>query len=146
MPTPSTRQTHMKVYMGKAPAVDANYIIDSIAFKLNVVAKTADYTVKVSDSGTWFTNYGCTGTSEFTLPAVATGAGCIFWFFGADDGAIKVTAPAAVLATHNNAGATSVSFETGSEIIGGGFMVFGDGTLWYASPLVGAHTQTMTVA
>ena len=146
MPSDVTRQNFMKIYMGKAPAVDDNHIIDDIAFKMNVVAKTADYTVKVGDSGTVFTNYGCTGTSVFTLPAVATADGCIFWFFSAAAGTFTVTAPATTLTTFNNAAATSVSWETGGEIIGNGFCIFSDGTLYYCMTMPAAVAATMTVA
>lgn len=37
---------------------------------INVIPKTASYTVKVADSGTEFTNTGAAGTITFTLPAL----------------------------------------------------------------------------
>ena len=46
MPLPSTIQTQMDVFLNKAPNVDDNNIIDNIAFKFNVVAKTAATPVK----------------------------------------------------------------------------------------------------
>lgn len=141
--TQASQQTYMKVYMGKAPHLNSNRIIDNMAFKMNVVAKTADYSVLASESGTFFTDYGCTGTISFTLPAAADGL--IYWFMSVAAGALTVTGPDETLVTHNDATADAVAFDQANEIIGNGFMCFSDGTLWYVAPIVGAHTSTITV-
>ena len=144
MPKPSNRQTYMKTYMGKAPGLNSNDIIDNIAFKLNIVNKTADYTVLASETGTWFTNVGATGGVNYTLPAKADGL--IYWFFNCVDFELMVTAETAnTIAAHNDAAGSTVAFTEASEHIGNGFMVFSDGTLWYSVPLLGAHTATMAV-
>ena len=144
MPNPSTRQSYMKVYMGKAPAVDDNHIIDDMAFKLNIVNKTADYTVLASESGTFFTNVAATGGVNYTLPTKADGLN--YWFFNCVDFELMITSDAAdTLATFNDATADTIALTQASEHIGGGFHVFCDGTTWLAAPMLGAHTQTIAV-
>ncbi len=146
MPIYSTQQTQMKIYMGKAPNVNDDHIIDDISFKMNVVTKSADYTVKVSESGTLFTTSGATGGVEFTLPSAATGDGCIFWFVNAVDGDLGITGTATEFVAYNDAAADGVSFETAAEQIGCGFEIFGDGTSWCVGPFNGLVDATMTVA
>ena len=143
MPSPSTRQTQMKVYLGKAPAVDDNYQIDNMAYKVNVVAKTADYTVLASETGTYFTDYGCTGTIDFTLPAVA--AGLVYTFYSVSAGALKVIGATDLTVADNDATATSVQLVSAGDIIGGGFKVFCDGTKWFTMPF-GTEAATVTIA
>jgi len=46
----------------------------------------------------------------------------------------------------NNAAATTVSWATASEQIGGGFEVFSDGTKWYSMPAKASAAATMSVA
>ena len=120
----------------------------TILFTRSVVAKAADYTIAVGDSGKIFTNRGATGTVVFTLPtASATYAGFYFEVV-AIVAAQTVTitgATADTLITFNEVDADSVSLGTTNEIIGGGFYVFCDGTSWVAIPLT-EETQTVTVA
>ena len=120
---------------------------DAITFKRTVVAKIADYTVAVGDSGKLFTTVGATGTVTFTLPAAsATFTGYdLYIVCGAAQTLTVATATADTLVTLNDAAADSVSLSTASEKIGGGFHVFCDGTLWFALPLT-EETQTITVA
>ena len=143
MPVPTTRQTQMDTFLGHMPAVDANEIIDNMAFKVNVVAKTADYTVLASETGTYFTDYGCTGTIEFTLPAAT--AGLQYTFYSVAAGTLLVKAASAIMVADNNAAATSVQLADANDIIGGGFRVFADGSKWFALPF-GTELAVVTVA
>ncbi|MGA4923433.1 hypothetical protein, partial [Bacillus subtilis] len=47
-------------------------IVAAPARVARIVAKTADYTLIASDSGTIFTNQGAAGAVNFTLPALAS--------------------------------------------------------------------------
>lgn len=146
MPVPTTRQTHMDVYKGMSPNVDDNHIIDDISFTQNCVAKTTDYTILGSESGTVFTSQGATADIEFTLPAVATaGSGFVCWVFNAEDIECLVTAPADTLVAFNNATADGISFTTASNQAGGGFMFVCDGTYWHAGCFRGDAGATITV-
>ena len=145
MPTPSTAQTHMKLYNGMAPAVDANGLVDNIAYKVNVINKVAAYTVLASESGSIFNTTGATASVTFTLPTKADGL--VYYFYVGADFEVLVTADAAnTMMAFNDVTATSVAFTTASEHVGGCFMVFTDGTWWYASAMLGADSQTITVA
>ena len=144
MPSPANRQTHMKVHMGKTPGLDSNDYIDDIAFKFNVINKTADYTVLASESGSIFTNIGDANAIEYTLPAKADGL--IYWFYICVDQEMTVTADAVnTLATFNNAAADALVFTQAGEHIGNGVMMFSDGTLWYSVVFLGAAGATVAV-
>ena len=67
MPLPSTRQDQMDVFHGKAPNIDDNHQIDDISYMQNVVAKTADYSVLVKESGTCFTTTAATGGKKWRM-------------------------------------------------------------------------------
>ena len=108
-----------------------------------VIAKTADYTVKVSDAGAIFTTTGAAGAVTFTLPAVASSAGLEFEFVNTVGQTMTVAAPAGTLVTFNNAAATSVAWSTAGNLIQGGCRVFCDGAKWIVRP---AGAGTMTVA
>lgn len=146
MPRPSTRQTQMPVFHGKSPSLDGNLQIDNISHTVNVVAKTADYSVLVKESGTYFTTTGATGGVNFTLPAVADSTGCIYWFAAEADFEIMVTAPTGTLVAGNDTAANSVAWTTVSQQIGNGFMAVCDGTLWYAFPYAGQNDSAITIA
>lgn len=130
MPKPTTRQTHMPVHMGNAPSVEADTRqIDNMAFKVNVVPKVADYTVKATESGTFFTNAGATAAVNFTLPAFADGL--VYFFFVAADFAVTVTSSTAdMMITDHDVAADSIALSTTSEMLGGMIQVFSDGTKW----------------
>lgn len=145
MPIYSTVQTQMgPPYLGKAVPVNDDHMIPNISWKMNIVAKAADYTVLPRESGTMFTTNNATSGVTFTLPAAEDGL--IYWFINAFDGFLKVTADATNMVCYNNASADTVSFETGTEQIGHGFEIFSDGTNWYAGPFNGLVDGTMTVA
>ena len=142
MPLPSTRQSHMDIHMGKSPAVDDNHQIDDIAYKRNIVAKTAAYTVLPSESGTFFTTLGATAAVTFTLPAFADGLE--YTFFNAVDQNMTVASGTAdKMMVINDIAADSVAFSSASEKIGGVVTVVSDGTYWF----VQQHcTNTLTVS
>lgn len=131
MPTESTEQTHMKRFMGKAPNVDGNGLIDNIAFKRYIVNKTADYTVQAKESGALFTNYGITSDIEFTLPAHADGLE--FEFVNCADVELKVSsADGDDIVTFNDLAADSIAYTDASKQIGGGMKLTSNGTVWIA--------------
>lgn len=132
MPTPSTYQTvGMKVLEGLAPMVDSNGFIADIALKLKISAKTASYTVNLNESGTVFTTRGATAAVTFTLPAVASAAGCVYLFFNAVDFAMTIaSAEGDNMIMKNDVDLDSIAFSTTSELIGGAAMIVGDGTSW----------------
>lgn len=146
MPLPSTIQTQMDVFHGKAPCVDDDNIVDKLAFKFNVVAKVAAYTCLVKESGTFFTTEGATAAVTFTLPAVASSEKVCYWFYSAEDFAMTIAAPANKMVAGNNATATSIAFDQATQIIGTGAMVVCDGSLWYAFPIRGQGDTVITVA
>ena len=133
MPKVSTRQSHMETFLGKMPAVDSNHYIDDMAFKVNVVAKTADYTVLATESGTFFTNYGATALITYTLPTMADGLNYHFYSVSAT-GITVASANADEICAHNDVDAADVTFSETGSIIGGCFHVVCDGTQWYVIP------------
>jgi hypothetical protein len=115
--------------------------------KRRVVAKTADYTCTLDDSGTLFTTTGAGGAVIFTLPATANGAGVWYDFFNTVDQNMTVTAGTAdTMITANELDADSVAFSTSSEKIGGCIRVVGDGTYWLVMPFTAEGLSTITVA
>ena len=83
MPYSSTDQTNgMPVGPGGLlPGLNAYGQISDIAYRRNVVAKTADYTVTAAESGTIFTTQGATAAVIFTLPATTSCDGLEFIFY-----------------------------------------------------------------
>ena len=144
MPSVSTAQTQMKVFKGVAPSLDGNHLIDDIAFMLDTSAKTADYTIKGSDSGRFFTTQGATGDIEFTLPAVAT-SGFVCWIYNAEDVECLVTVADGTILGFHDAGATGISYTTASNHIGNGFMMVSTGTKWLAFCMRGDHDAAITL-
>jgi len=146
MPMNRSFQTQMALYMDAAPHVDDEGLIDNIAYKRYVQAKTAAYTVKTSESGGVFTTEGATAAVTFTLPAVEDGLE--YYFVNAEDVNMVVAAPTAnTVITFNNAStADSVTYSTASELIGGSIWAFSDGTSWFLIGIgAGGHLQTLTV-
>ena len=134
-------QTFMKIFH-RSPALDPTYLhISKIAYTRNPVAKTANYTCLVEESGTHFTTTGATGAVTFTLPA-ETNLGVEYVFSNTVDQNMTVTAASGKMVALNNAAATSVAFSTTSQKIGGSVKVVCDGTKWIAQPY-GAGTVTV---
>lgn len=132
---------------GLLPGLNAYGQISDIAFRVKVVAKTAAYTVTAAESGTIFTTQGATGAVTFTLPAVTAGSGLWFMFYNCEDvNMVVASGTADTMTAINDVAADSVAFQTNSLKIGGGIIVFGDGTSWHTAILPGQATQTVTVA
>ena len=113
--------------------------------KIQVVPKTADYTITSADFGKIFTNRGDGDAITFTLPAASGNEDEVVWFFSVADQNFTVATANEELVTFNDLTADSISFSQGSEKIGGGFMAVCDGTSWIVVPLA-TETQTVTVA
>ena len=90
----------------------------------------------IGQSGSMISTEGAGGAITFTLPAVATSAGVHYWFQNAENQNMIITAPANLMTTFNDITATSVSFATSSEKVGGGAFAICDGAKW--------HVQLMT--
>jgi hypothetical protein len=137
-------QTQMPLYRGLAAGLNTNRQIEDIAFTYNVVAKTADYTVLATESGTIFTTLGNAADIEFTLPTAATGLNDMFVNYV--NYVLLITAgPADTVVAHNNAAADGVSATQDTEQIGCGFKMICDGTYWYALPIFGTEDATLSV-
>ena len=143
MPIPTTRQTNVDPFMGKMLTLNSDAQIDQLPFKVNTSTKTLDYTVKASESGTFFCNRGATAANTFTLPAVASGLN--YHFYAAADFAVTV-APAAenTIVCDDNVAADALLISTGSEIMGGCIFVVCDGTKWVATGYL-EESQTLVV-
>lgn len=136
----------MPHYVGLAPGLNSTGSVPNFAWTPRIVAKTAAYTVKPEESGTFFTTLGATTAITFTLPAVSDGP-WYFRFYSAAD--VTMTVAAAVAGTmlaFNDLTADAIAFSTASEKIGGAVEVFCDGTWVYASLLLGdGRYQTATI-
>lgn len=136
MPTPSTEQTQMNLWKGRAPAVDGDGFIVDISYKRRIVAKTTDYTVTAVESGTLFTTEGATADVNFTLPANADGLE--FWFANAEDVELKVTADTAdTIICSGDVAADSVAFSGATEQIGTAMVFIADGSKWFCLMMPG---------
>lgn len=108
--------------------------------------KTASYSIVANDNFSMFTTLGATGAMTFTLPAIANG-----YMFGfsaqAAQNMIVASAEGANMIALNNLTANSVAFQTGSQIIGGGFTVYSNpaGTKWVVENN-SSGSNTITVA
>lgn len=110
------------------------------------VAKTANYTVTNADRNCRFTNAGAAGAVNFTLPATAS-LGLEYWFNVVADQNVTVTAGTAdTMIVFNDVAADSIAFSTASEKVGAALHVYGDGSKWVVEVMLGAETQTPTIA
>lgn len=142
------RQTNMKLFMGKAPNVNEYDQIEYPMWIPKIVTSVVDLTLVAKDSGTIYVTTAATEAEVvFTLPAIADGP-WFFMFVNTADVSLKVSAASAdTLIAFNDLEADSVSFETSSEKIAGGFIAICDGTSVIAVPLgAGGHVQTLTVS
>ena len=143
MPTYDTVQTQMDVHMGVSPAIEASSRqIDDISFRMNVVAKTADYTCLLRESGTMFTMVGAAADIEFTLPALTDGV--VYWFYQATDYEMLISAAAAdTMICFNDADADAIALTQADEHLGNCVMMVCDGTMWYCCLMLGAADATV---
>ena len=150
MPTPSTHQSSltnsMSLWNNQAPGVDENGILRNLIWSPRFSVKTAAYTVKAVETGTWFLTTGATTDITFTLPPVSDGPFIYFFVNIADFELLVASAVADTLVTFNDAAADSVAFTTASEQIGGFIIAGCDGTTVFAITPISAHSQTVTVA
>lgn len=117
-------------------------------YRRHVVAKTANYTITVGDSGKIFTNAGATGAVTFTLPAASsTYAGYEVEFQVEADQNLILAGTAGELVTFNDAAANSVAYQTTSEKIGGCFVarMNAANTKWLIK-ICAEETQTVVVS
>jgi len=107
-----------------------------------VQVKTADYTVLLSDSGTFFTTYGDTGAIIFTLPAVLK-KGFFAYFIQSTDQDMTITAGTVdTMITYNDLTADGIATSTANHQIGSLLMVLCDGNAYHGFNL-GGHTLTV---
>lgn len=111
-----------------------------------MLAKTTNYTVAASDSGTVFHTTGASGAVNFTLPAINTGPWHFLFINGADQNMTVTAATADTAVTYNDLAADSVAFSTSSEKIGGAVEVWCDGTTLFVLGRPATIYQTITIA
>lgn len=113
----------------------------------SIAAKTAAYSVLLSDWGKTFTTRGATAAVTFTLPAVTSAVAGIWYRF------YNVSAYGMVIASNgssdnivgkNDAAADSLTFTTTSLMIGACVKVIWDGTGWLS--LIESDGNTCAVA
>ena len=145
MPLPSTRQSHMDVFLGKAAGVDDNHQINDIAYKRYVLDKSnTDYTLAADESGALVVISGATADNTITLPAPADGVEFSFFHGGQDDVALTVSSTGNdIIGLDSVSGSiyTSAALTTTGDDIGGWFTMVSDGTNWF-SMAGGAGTIT----
>lgn len=143
MPFDSKVQQHSPQLNG---AITATGGIDTPVME-NISAKTAAYSVLLSDWGTTFTTRGATAAITFTLPAVTSATAGIWYRF------YNVSAYGLVVASNgssdnivgkNDATADSLTATTTSLMIGACIKVIWDGTGWLS--LVESDGNTIAVA
>ncbi len=85
---------------------------------MRVVNKSADYTVTSADNGTVFMTGGATAAVNFTMPAIVSGLA--YLFINSSNQNMTVTSAAGNdIVTFNDAAASSISFQTANEKLGG---------------------------
>jgi hypothetical protein len=136
----------MPTMQGIMPGLNEYGQISNMAFTPRVVAKTAAYTVKASESGTIFTTTGAAGAVTFTLPAISDGPYVFKFFVGADQDMTIASATADTMVTFNDLEADSLAFSTAGEKIGGNALVVCDGTTLFCLHRMNQEGQTVTIA
>ena len=114
---------------------------------LKAVIAPGTSALTIGQSGSLISTEGASGAVTFTLPAVATSAGVHYWFQNAEDQNMIITAPANLMTTFNDITATSVSFATSSEKVGGGAFAICDGAKWHLQLMTyDAEHQAVTIS
>lgn len=110
-----------------------------------LITTTASVTLSAYDMGKTVCNVGASGAVTVTLPDPATCpiGGDVLVLSCADQN--LSVACASKLITFNNATASSVTLQTGGELLGGSFLATNVGAKWHISILC-QETQTVTVA
>jgi len=101
---------------------------------------SATINISASDSGIIFINKFATNTT-YNLPAVADGAGKMFWFFdGQATNTSAITSPtASTLVSVNSATNTTVTSSAGAGQCG---IIIGDGSYYYFFEIIGTWACT----
>jgi hypothetical protein len=142
----SAQTLGMPTMNGRYVGLNAYDQIEYMAWVPKMIRLTATtYTLKANQSGAIIHNAGITEATTLTLPAIADGP----FYFKIIQGAgyaITVTSVVAdTIITFNDVAADSVTFSTTSEIIGGSYEVFCDGTYLFVLPVLASEAQTLTV-
>lgn len=147
MPQSLTQQSIMSLKNGNTPMTDTDGVLRNLCWSPRIAVKTADYTVKSYETGSYFTTTGATAAVNFTLPTIASGP-WIFTFVAGAAQNLTVTAQTAdTMVTFNDLAADSIAASTSNEIIGAGFEAFTDGTTLFCVQKYGvSHRQTATIA
>lgn len=147
MPQSLTQQTMMNLKEGNVPMTDTDGVIRNLCWSPRIAAKTADYTVKSYETGSFFTTTGAAGAVNFTLPTIASGPWIFTFVAGAAHNLTVTSETADTIVTFNDLAADSIAASTASEIIGAGFEAFTDGTTLFVLQKYGvSHRQTATIA
>jgi hypothetical protein len=117
----------------------------SIHPQLNVIVKTASYTVTAGDMGSVFTTRGAAGAVKFTLPSAGSAnSGGWALFVNVADQNMFVGGTDEGLVVLNDLTADSIGFATAGEKIGGALLAVSDGTSWVVSPMA-TEAQTVNI-
>jgi hypothetical protein len=112
---------------------------------LNIIAKTASYTVTPDDFGSVLTTRGAGAAVTFTLPAAsAVNKGDWVLFVNVADQNMTVAGADEGLVVFNDLTADAIAFSQASEKIGGAFLAISDSTSWVVVPF-SMETQTIAV-
>ena len=133
MPSETTKAAYAPPpFLGKSAAVNEDGFPYDWQSLRKIVAKVADFTANVNESGAFFA-LTPTGDIEVTLPPVADSAGVWFEFVQIADFELLITSPEGdnIVLLHT-ASADAISITTAGQHIGGSIRVISDGTLWYA--------------
>jgi len=132
-------------YPASTVAVDSTGKVTTTTYSYAspVVAKTADYVIQASDSGTDFTTRGATGAVNFTLPALQSGLAFTFCAVAAQ--AMTITT-AALFKGSSGSGATGAALSGTVITVSAGtaanqytfVSVECDGTAWLIRNIQGA--------
>lgn len=143
MPLDPKVQTHQPVLGG---AVSSTGGFDAPRLE-SISAKTAAYTVLLSDWGKTFTTRGATAAVTFTLPAVTNAtAGIWFRFYNVSAYGMVIASSGSSdnIVGRNDATADSLTCTTTSLMIGACIRVIWDGTGWLS--LIESDGNTVAVA
>jgi len=98
---------------------------------------SAAVTVVASDSGVIFWNQYASATT-YTLPTAALGKGKWFWFFNQGAGGMVISdGEVDTIVGLNGAAFDTLTFSTGSAMIGAACLAISDGTYWAVIPFAG---------
>lgn len=111
-----------------------------------MIAKVADYTCTLADSGSVFHTTGATAAVNFTLPAISDGPFRFLFINGADQNMTVTAATADTAVSMNDLAADSVAFSTSSEKIGGAIEVWCDGVTLFILGRPCTTLQHVTIA